>query len=141
MRELEICQDQIKYYVDDHGSLNYDKSWILDLNSIKAIGIVNRMRGDDDSYFLIFVDKSNQKYYINLNIKFGGYTELIDWLRFSFSIEEKDLIVPDEMNDNLILFPIALKGKAIYKKKNFLTKIKLLLGLKHVAFGELSEII
>ena len=73
MHRIKIENSKIHYHIE-YRSFRV-KSWQLALNNILLIGGVNCMDGDEDSCFLVFVDRALKKYFLNLTHKPTGLLE------------------------------------------------------------------
>jgi hypothetical protein len=123
-----VIKLQAKYY-----GYHSDVSWDLDINEIKIIGAVNRMAGDNDSFFLVFIDHKMRPHIVNTTYLETGREELFTLLKAKFeinilhweqSLEDKDVV----------LYPKEYEGKKLYDF-NLIQFIKRITGFVHVASG------
>lgn len=123
------------------GDLRKEPDWILHIDDVKAVGINRVMDGDDDSFFIVFVDNSNTLYFINntWNSRNEEHENLISFV-FEFQFNWGEVV-----DTNQILYPVELKGRPIFKKwsSNFKTlffELKRVLRINtHIASGILTE--
>ena len=136
MNTIEI-KNNIIHYISNYQTMHKDKSWTLDISCIKVIGFINRMDGDDDSDFIVLVDKNLKKYFITITKRIKGFEILTKHLTKIFKIEinKSDTGIID---DEKIVFPKCLSRVSLYKK-SLRKKIRLLVSVDHVADGELSQ--
>ncbi|WP_196887778.1 hypothetical protein [Aureivirga sp. CE67] len=138
MNQIEIQGDKVIYTSNFH-SYDKDISWNLDVKSISFIGFVNCMDGDDDSDFLVFIDKELDKYFLNISRNLNGKEsfKLLLEKNFNIKLEDYDLI---EQSKNIIIYPKEYLGRNLYQNsfKKSMLKIS---GFCHVADGELNDFI
>ncbi len=134
--KIVIDNDIIKYCSKEYSS-NYDKSWSLKIRDIKIIGAINRMQGDEDSLFLIFIDKSNKEYYMNTSKLINGFDDFIYVLKEKFNINFEKL---DKLFNfkPMVIYPEAYKNINLYEFDIF-HLLKRMIGINHIASGKVNN--
>ncbi|PKV51531.1 hypothetical protein ATE84_3616 [Aquimarina sp. MAR_2010_214] len=146
MNKIYIENNLIKYdskydgmHSKSYWTMNKDQSWILDLDKVLAIGGINCMDGDDDSYFIVFIDSNLKKYFLNVTWEILGINKLHELFekRFQIGLTEwcKDFYDREEF-----IFPKSIAKKKLYKK-SIKKKLRKILMLDHVADGEFNDVI
>jgi len=130
---ITISDNKIWFESIDNSS-DQDVSWKLDIDAICVIGFINRMNGDDDSDFLVFIDKKLKKYFLNLSKPLDGWRLVEQYLTKYFSIRFNHQVYDSE----LVLFPQEFNSEKLYQT-SFSKSFKTLFSITHVADGELSE--
>lgn len=133
---LQVSDNEILYSCDFWSS-GQDTSWKLALSDIALIGRISRMNGDDDSDFLLFLNDSGEKHFLNMTYSFPGREILIQTLVDFFEIQRED-ILNGKPDSSAVVFPVDLAKKEIYRK-SFQNWINRGLAIIHVADGEFSE--
>ncbi|WP_348744010.1 hypothetical protein [Tenacibaculum sp. 190524A05c] len=124
-------------YKNGYWTAHKDQYWILDLEKVISIVGINCMDGDDDSYFLGFIDIDLKKYFINITREIDGFEILKPLIEKKFKIELTKWWI-DFYDDAKILYPESLKNERLYKNSLWKSLRKLML-LDHVADGKLND--
>ncbi|CAL2056496.1 hypothetical protein [Tenacibaculum sp. 190524A05c] len=95
------------------------------------------MDGDDDSYFLGFIDIDLKKYFLNITREIDGFEILKPLIEEKFKIELTKWWI-NFYDDAKILYPQSLKNERLYKDSLWKSLRKLIL-LDHVADGKLND--
>ena len=114
-----------------------DQSWILDLEKVISIVGINCMDGDDDSYFIGFIDIDLKKYFLNITWGIDGFEIIKPLIEEKFKTELTKWRI-DFYDDAKILYPESLKNEKLYKNSLWKSLRKLML-LDHVADGKLND--
>lgn len=132
--KLSFTNGVIKYTAMDTLGMFNDKDWAITVSDTKIIGIWDKMVGDEDTTFLIFVDSNGKSYAINLTYSWGHIIEELDRVIKFVNIKiDPEIKYPKAT----IVFPSQLRGKQLYKNK-LLTRFKVFFGIYHPATGDLS---
>ncbi len=126
-REEYIKKNRVGFYVKDTqtefiASKRYliNDNWILQYDDITGIACANIMRGDDDSFFLIFIRDKEQPIYFNLTY---DTEEMQKFDVFMGKLENEIGFTPIWKNDKIILaYPEILRGEELYKKWSYSIK-------------------
>ncbi|EDP94168.1 hypothetical protein U8527_11335 [Kordia algicida OT-1] len=136
-----VNNTQTKFIKTKRHFVNYN--WNLKYSEIIGIAFGNIMRGDDDSYFIIFILEDKKPIYFNMTYEseeMQGFDKFMEKLKEKLNLEkifwEQDKIV--------FAYPENLKGKELYKPwkssiETFIHEIKRFFGLKHHASGILKD--
>ncbi|WP_025665512.1 hypothetical protein [Aquimarina megaterium] len=146
MNKIYIDNNLIKYdsqydgmHSKGYWTMNKDQSWVLSLDEIMAIGGINCMDGDDDSYFIVFIDVNLRKYFLNITRDIDGIQKLHELFEKRFQIGLKEWCT--DFNDGEeIIYPKSIAENRLYKK-SFKSKLRKMFMIDHVADGELNDII
>lgn len=143
MKASFVLNGSILTYISnkDIGLSRTESDWGLDIKEIKIIGYSRVMDGDDDSFFIIFIDFSNQLYIVN--VTWDELSEQVESLlhkEFNISFDWEKVI-----DESYVLFPLDLFHQPLYKKwyrdyQSFLFEFKRFFCYKsHVASGVLTD--
>ena len=133
MNSINISGDRVFYNSDFHVS-HKDFTWTLLLNDILVIGVVNRMDFDEDSDFIVFIDKKLNKYFINTTLEISNWDIVKKELESFYKIE-----FLTQINDNeKVLYPIELSCEHLYEW-TLVDRIKKIGAFTHIADGKLSH--
>lgn len=113
---------------------NRDKSWELYLNDISVIGKINKMDGDEDSDFLLLIDKKLEKYFLSLNFRIDGLEIALAELARHFQIDFNKIVI----DNAVVLYPKEIENKGLYKN-SFVNTLKTVLVATHVADGNITD--
>lgn len=133
MSSINITDNKI-HYKSDFQTSDQDVSWVLDLDEICVIGFINRMNGDDDSDFVVFIDQTLNKYFINIARPVDEWSLASEQIEQKFDVSFKHQIYDSE----IVLYPKVLSFSQLYRK-SFIKSLKTVLAVTHVADGELDE--
>ena len=133
MSSIKINNNTI-YFDSSFETANRDKSWTLNFADITVIGMINKMDGDDDSDFILFLDKTLNKYFLSLTKGIAGGDIALGEISKHFKIELNTIVV----DNATVLYPKEIAQRPLYKK-SLLTSTKTFLAMAHVADGELSD--
>jgi hypothetical protein len=97
--------NSILIYQTDFRDYGKDTSWVLDTKTIIVIGIINKMVGDDDSDFIVFINKTLNKYFLNLTYEIKGWDQVVLHLKNIFNISFENTIV----DAAITIYPLSLK--------------------------------
>ena len=131
---------QTKFIKTRKHIVNYN--WKLKYSEIIGVAFGNIMRGDDDSFFIIFILKDKKPIYFNMTYKseeMQGFENFMKKLKEELNFEEiweQDKIV--------FAHPKNLRGKELYRPwtdsfGTMLHGIKRFIGLKHHVSGILKD--
>ena len=95
------------------------------------------MDGDDDSYFLGFIDIDLNKYFLNITYQIDGFEKLKSLINTKFKIELTEWRY-DFYDGVKIIYPRYLTGKRLYKR-SFWKSLRKAMLIDHVADGELND--
>ena len=144
MNKIYIKNNIITYESEFNGRQNgrnwtahKDQSWVLDLEEIISIAGINCMDGDDDSYFLGFIDIDLNKYFLNITYQIDGFEKLKSLINTKFKIELTEWRY-DFYDGVKIIYPRYLTGKRLYKR-SFWKSLRKAMLIDHVADGELND--
>lgn len=126
--------DKIIQYESDFETSDQDASWTLDVSEICVIGFINRMNGDDDSDFVVFIDRTLKKYFINIARPIEAWSLAVEKIEKKFNINFKHQIY----DSAIVLYPKALSFRQLYRK-SFIKSLKTTLAVNHVAEGDLDN--
>ena len=133
MSAIKINNNTI-YFDSTFETVNRDKSWTLDFEAITVIGMINKMDGDDDSDFILFLDKTLNKYFLSLTKGITGSDITLSEISKHFKIDLNTKVV----DNAVVLYPKEIAQRPLYKK-SLLTSTKTFLAMTHVADGDLSD--
>ena len=143
MNKIYIENNLITYQSEFNGkhrkgywTAHKDQSWALDLEKIIAIAGINCMDGDDDSYFLGFIDVDLNKYFINITWEIDGFKKLKELIENKLEIELTEWR-NNVYNGTKIIYPKSFTNQKLYKKSLWKSIRKAML-LDHIADGELN---
>lgn len=144
MNKIYIQNNMITYeslfngrHRDGYWTAHKDQSWVLDLEKVISIVGINCMNGDDDSYFLGFIDVDLKKYFLNITWEIDGFKMIKPLIEEKFKIELTEWR-NDFYDGTKILYPKSLKDKRLYKN-SFWKSLRKLMLLDHVADGKLND--
>ncbi|AUC14391.1 hypothetical protein BTO06_04180 [Tenacibaculum sp. SZ-18] len=144
MNKIYIQNNLITYESELNGrhragywTTHKDQSWVLDLEKVISIAGINCMDGDNDSYFLGFIDIDLKKYFLNVTWEIDGFEILKPLIEEKFKIELTQWRI-DFYDDVKILYPESLKNERLYKNSLWKSIRKLML-FDHVADGKLND--
>lgn len=135
-------------YLNDRDSFKYayykTKSFNINIDSIKVIGIYHRLILDDEMDFLVFIDENRNKEYICITADLDSSS--LSLLIEKFKLKEGFITAEFEEYEkgrNYVLYPDNLKGKSLYRKRSFIKKgihfVLKFLKIKRIADGSLSQ--
>lgn len=133
MQKIDIKNGNIHHH-SEWVMPDKDNSWTLAFEDIRVIGLINRMDGDDDSDFILFLDHRLHKYFLCLTRPAEGLGEMNALLKERFNVDTTVLI----QDRAIIVYPPELANRPLYKK-SLKKAIKTTLGMTHVADGELAD--
>jgi len=112
-----------------------DIPWSLSVEQVQQIGFVNKMDGDDDSDFLVFITKDLKKRHLSLN-RLENYAKTVELIEQLFSVNIHGINIKDQ---GIYIYPKSEFGKPLYKK-SLIKWLRINLGFDHVADGDLNRI-
>tara|TARA_R110002051_G_scaffold15619_1_gene48380 strand:+ start:10893 stop:11426 length:534 start_codon:yes stop_codon:yes gene_type:complete len=135
-----VNNTQTKFIKTKRHLVNYN--WNLKYNEIIGVAFGNIMRGDDDSFFIIFILEDKKPIYFNMTYEseeMQGFDKFMEKLKEKLNLEqiwEQDKII--------FAYPENLRGKELYKPwkssmETLIYEVKRLFGLKHHASGILKD--
>ncbi|WP_406684343.1 transposase [Seonamhaeicola sp. MEBiC1930] len=135
-----VNDTQTKFIKTKRHLVNY--SWNLKYKDILGVAFGNIMRGDDDSFFLIFILEDKKPIYFNMTYEseeMQGFDKFMEKLKDKLNLEEIW-----EQDKIIFAYPENLRGKELYKPwtnsiETIIHEIKRFLGLKHHASGILKN--
>ena len=111
MNEIKIENNLIKYICkynrgeyEDSWVRNKDQPWRINIDLVQLIGGINRMCGDNDSYFIVFIDNNLKKYFLNITYDIDGIQELNKLFEERFKIKLREWCV-DFYDNEKIIYP------------------------------------
>lgn len=137
MRKLFLKENSI-FFQSAYIPYSKDTDWKLDIDSIMLIGIVNRLKGDDDSTAVVFIDKKLAKFFIDMSLKFDGDDILFNAINERFGVDIKNEFIKNTEIDNYLIFPKSLYRQPIYES-SFYYWVRRLLDFTHFADGKLKS--
>lgn len=136
MNSISIDNNKVHYH-SQHTYVYKGKSWTLHLDDVEVIGGINLMDGDDDSIFILFVDKNLQKYFLNLTWEIDGYKSFKKLFETTFETDLNDWSL-DFYDNEKVIYPPHLSGHKLYQS-SWRKRLRILFARDHLADGELSE--
>lgn len=137
MRKLFLKENSV-FFQSAHIPYSKDTNWKLDIDSIMLIGIVNRLKGDDDSTALVFIDKNLAKFFIDMSLQFDGNDILFKTIKERFGVDIENEFYKNADIDNYLIFPKSLYKQPIYES-SFYYWVRRLLDCIHFADGKLKS--
>ncbi|WP_299438327.1 hypothetical protein [uncultured Aquimarina sp.] len=148
-KEEYIKKHDVGFYVNDTHTkfiktkrhlVNYN--WNLKYSEISGIAFGNIMRGDDDSFFIIFILEDKKPIYFNMTYE---SEEMQGFDKFMEKLKEKlDLEQIWEQDKVILAYPENLRGRELYKPwtnsvETVFHGLKRFFGLKHHVSGILKD--
>ncbi len=126
---IELIDQTLKYTVGSNHPYAYfkSKSFEIHLDDIKVLGLYHTLLLDDELDVMVFVNASNEKYFIPITFDLEGlsFVKLCEL----FNLDDFDLSSTWEEHEkghSKIVLPLDLRGRPLYRRKNF---IEYLIGL------------
>lgn len=130
---IHISHSFIEYLIPEVTPYS-NKPWRLSLSEIKIIGFVNCLVFDDDSDFLVFVDKNANRYVMNCSSSIEGWGSFESRLQEVFGVK----IPANIYNRDMVLYPASYFGQPLYKS-SLTRRILRDLSRAYAVEGELSD--
>lgn len=138
-----IAENGVLVYTSNKklGQSHLEPDWSLSISDIKLIATNRIMDGDDDSFYLIFVNRNNELFFLN-NTWNKNESAIVSLIEETFDLEIDWEVTIDT---NRIIYPNELVGQRLYKRrtrnwKTFVHELKRLFRVRvHSASGIIRE--
>ncbi|MEM6264768.1 MAG: hypothetical protein AAGI38_19805 [Bacteroidota bacterium] len=131
-------ENNLIVYHSSHPSHERDSSWILPIDEIKVVGVMNRMIGDDDSLIFNFIDQNLGFHFLTTTHHIEGYSSLENSLNSHLNLEIGHWTCQTVENP-IVIYPEELWLKRLYGKDGISQLFQRFFGEYHAGWGELSS--
>lgn len=110
-----IAENGVLVYTSNKklGQSRLEPDWSLSISDIKLIATNRIMDGDDDSFYLIFVNRNNELFFLN-NTWNKNESAIVALIEETFDLEIDWEVTIDT---NRIIYPNELAGQRLYKRR------------------------